>query len=246
MDRYQEAAKKALEKDGDNLTYNTLIQKLDQAFIGENEPDIFIARGTTALSSQITGQKTQLLSSYHTRQSSLVSLNSSNEDNVSLSRSESLNTTRRKKKSKQKNPFLEYGTAIENFFNLECHLIAMFFVLTLLAIPQMAVFLSYNAIRDFEQAGVLDQFSFAAFGQANTVCSKAPVLPDSTGIKFLFSCNDSYRVKKTISSGVLSVDKDIWDGTNTLKVINTVCYESPEIKSFSNYTDNVNNAEIAK
>ena len=29
MDRYQEAAKKALALDGDNLTYNTLIQKLD-------------------------------------------------------------------------------------------------------------------------------------------------------------------------------------------------------------------------
>lgn len=29
MDRYQEAAKKALAQDGDNLTYNTLIQKLD-------------------------------------------------------------------------------------------------------------------------------------------------------------------------------------------------------------------------
>lgn len=29
MDRYQEAAKKALAQDGDDLTYNTLIQKLD-------------------------------------------------------------------------------------------------------------------------------------------------------------------------------------------------------------------------
>ena len=72
------------------------------------------------------------------------------EDTASVGRSESLNTTRRKKKSKRNNPFLEYGTAIENFFNLECHLIVMFLFLTLLAIPQMAVFLSYNAIRDFE------------------------------------------------------------------------------------------------
>ena len=65
-------------------------------------------------------------------------------------------TTRKKKKSKQKNPFLEYGTAIENFFNLECALIGMFFVLTLLAIPQMIIFASYNSMKDFETAGFTD------------------------------------------------------------------------------------------
>ena len=169
----------------------------------------------------------------------------SNEDTASVSRSESLDTTRRKKKSKRNNPFLEYGTAIENFFNLECHLIAMFFVLTLLAIPQMAVFLSYNAIRDFEQAGILDQFSFAAFGQADTVCSKAPVLPDTDSIKFLFSCNDSYRVFTTVSSGVLTIDLNE-NESNSLRAINTICYESSRIASKSKYSAQVNDTAIAE
>ena len=50
----------------------------------------------------------------------------------------------------------------------------MFGILTLLSIPQMAIFASYNALKDFESAGLLDQFSIAAMGQASTVCSKAP------------------------------------------------------------------------
>ena len=59
---------------------------------------------------------------------------------------------------------MEYGTAIENFFNLECSLILMFLVLTILAVPQIAIFASYNAQENFSNVGVLDRFSFAGLG----------------------------------------------------------------------------------
>ena len=88
----------------------------------------------------------------------------------------------------------------------------------------MAIFLSYNEIRDFESAGILDQFSFAAFGQANTVCSKAPVLTSSDSIEFIFACNDDYRVNRTLSSGLLTFD--INEESESLKNISSTCYES--------------------
>ena len=48
-------------------------------------------------------------------------------------------------KEQKANPFLEYGTAIENFFNLEYRLICTFFVVTLISLPQMLVFASYHS-----------------------------------------------------------------------------------------------------
>lgn len=58
------------------------------------------------------------------------------------------NAQRQQSKNKN-NPFLSYGVAIENFFNLEVWLIKIFFVLTLLALPQMIVFASYNSNASF-------------------------------------------------------------------------------------------------
>lgn len=40
-----------------------------------------------------------------------------------------------KSKVNKDNPFLQYGVAIENFFNLEVQMIYIFFILTLLTIP---------------------------------------------------------------------------------------------------------------
>lgn len=72
----------------------------------------------------------------------------------------------------------------------------------------MIIFARYNALKDFESAGILDQFSFAAFGQANTVCSKAPNLPNKVNITFLFSCSENYQISEVLSSGILSFDPD--------------------------------------
>ena len=49
-----------------------------------------------------------------------------------------------KSQAKIDNPFLEYGTAFENFFRLELSLMMMFLVLTGLATLQMIVFACYN------------------------------------------------------------------------------------------------------
>ena len=48
-------------------------------------------------------------------------------------------------KPSDQNPYLQYGVAIENFFNLEVALIKIFCILSVLAIPQMIVFASYGA-----------------------------------------------------------------------------------------------------
>ena len=46
----------------------------------------------------------------------------------------------------KKNPYLEYGTAFENFFSLERSLMKMFLFLTILSVFQMSVFASYKDI----------------------------------------------------------------------------------------------------
>jgi len=101
------------------------------------------------------------------------------------------------------NPFLEYGVAIENFFNLEVYLIKIFCVLTLLALPQMVVFASYNSNASFTNSSITDAVSFASLGQANSVCSKAPNIPGQNEFKFLFACSKNYEISQIFSMGLV-------------------------------------------
>ena len=71
-----------------------------------------------------------------------------------------------KKKEKSKNPFIEYGVAFENFFNLEFSLITIFALLSLVAIFQMAIFFSYDSGKINEDSTILDRLTFASLGQA--------------------------------------------------------------------------------
>ena len=59
---------------------------------------------------------------------------------------------------------MEYGIAIENFFNLELSLIVIFLVLTLVAIPQMIIFAAYDSGKSNEDTTFYDKFSFASLG----------------------------------------------------------------------------------
>lgn len=123
------------------------------------------------------------------------------------------------------NPFLQYGVAIENFFNLEVWLIKIFFVLTLLSLPQMIVFASYNSNASFQESSFLDSLSFASLGQANAVCSKAPNLPGSTDFKFLFACSKNYEITEFFSMGLVGYS-DSGNATtllDSLSEIQSVC-----------------------
>ena len=84
------------------------------------------------------------------------------------------------RKDKKSKPFLDYGAGIENFFNLEVALIKIFGVLTLIAIPQMAIFASYNSYSSYSNNAWFNVLSFGSLGQANTFCSKVPnIVKDS-------------------------------------------------------------------
>ena len=122
---------------------------------------------------------------------------------------DSQTTTRKKRKKTDKDKlFLEYGIAIENFFNLQKSMIKIYFILTLLAIPQMAVFASYNANASFQFSSVFDMFSFGSLGQADAVCSKAPNLPYASNFTFQFSCSKNYEVSTIFSTGLLGRASD--------------------------------------
>jgi len=112
---------------------------------------------------------------------------------------------RQKKKKKQidSNPYLQYGVAIENFFNLEVSLIKIFFFISLLSIPQMIILGTYNDNVNLT-VGFLDIISFASMGQSNTLCSKAPNMSMTDGVKLLFACDEHYEITDAVfSAGLL-------------------------------------------
>ena len=70
MDRYADAVRQALSVEGDSLTYNRLISKLDSAFVEEKEPEMLIKHGT------IRPQ------SWHERAISMQSIGSDNSESI--------------------------------------------------------------------------------------------------------------------------------------------------------------------
>ena len=116
---------------------------------------------------------------------------------------------KKKKKSKKTNPFLEYGVAIENFFNLETALIRIFFVLTLLCIPQMVIFACYDSFKGYQNSNLLDRISFGSMGQTSTVCSKIPNMgSDLTEFNFLFQCHKHYYISEVYGVGLQDYDEN--------------------------------------
>ena len=91
-----------------------------------------------------------------------------------------------KKVNNKENPFLQYGVAIENFFNLEVQMIYIFFILTLLTLPQMGIFAAYNSNGNYMSSSFLDSLTFSSLGQANTVCSKSPNFDGQNTIDYSF------------------------------------------------------------
>ena len=98
-------------------------------------------------------------------------------------------------KPSDQNPYLQYGVAIENFFNLEVALIKIFCILSVLAIPQMIVFASYGANMFYQTSNWMNAINFGNLGQANSVCSKAPNTKQSKGIQFVFTCSEGYSLQ---------------------------------------------------
>ena len=61
-------------------------------------------------------------------------------------------------------PFLEFGCAIENFFNLERSLIRLFLALSAIALVQMGIFWSIYEYNKFEKSSLLSFLQFSSFG----------------------------------------------------------------------------------
>ena len=120
----------------------------------------------------------------------------------------------KKKSNKKENPFLQYGTAIENFFNLEYALIKMFAVLSLLALIQMVIFLTYN---DTNFGGIFQESTFSGLGQATNVCSRGPNIVDNGNFTFQYTCNINYKVTDVISTGIYLFDKGALDFDESLE-----------------------------
>ena len=106
---------------------------------------------------------------------------------------------------------MQYGIAIENFFRLEWLLIWTYAILSLLAIPQMAIFASQNT--GSEGASVRPLFnslSFGAFGMANVICRETVNLPlDKTPeewknhVEFSLVCDEQYYVSDVLKQGLV-------------------------------------------
>ena len=133
-----------------------------------------------------------------------------------------------KSQAKKDNPFLEYGTAFENFFRLELSLMMMFLVLTGLATLQMIVFACYN---DTEHSSLFEQTTFAGLGQATQDCSRTNNFESSDTITFMLSCNSNYYIDELYSAGIYSVSRTRLSLNETIYEVEREmanCYESEE------------------
>ena len=135
-------------------------------------------------------------------------------------------TQGKKRKNREKNPYLQYGVAIENFFNLEVQLIKIFCVLTLLAIPQMIVLYTFDYNVQMGGTTFLEKTSFSSMGQANTLCSKAPNQMGEKYFNFIFECDANYEITDAVfSAGLLGVSHSL--KINLMKM-STICYLSDQ------------------
>ena len=105
------------------------------------------------------------------------------------------------------NAFLEFGVTGENFFSLERSMIRLFCFLSTIALVQMTIFAC------FFSEGIItgdhslwSPFSFASFGEATAICSKAPFFKDMNEITFGFACDPGYTVQALLTAGSLNDD----------------------------------------
>lgn len=177
-----------------------MVRALDKAFIEEE------------LKIDVSGTRTNFMRSSTTIElgssasDSLLSSISNGRSTSSVSTSSDQDGRDKKRKKKSKTPYLtEFGISIENFFKLECSLIGMFAVLSILAALQMIVFAAYNSNAKFNKS-VMDRLTFASLGQASSVCSKCPAIYSDTHVQFLFQCSQNYHISEVFSSGIIGLD----------------------------------------
>lgn len=207
--KYQLAAQQLIEKNKD-YTHEEMCQALNAVYEEKEEPSI--------------SEETK-------NHDEPMDLNASKDGPAS-------EEPRQKKKKKEidSNPYLQYGVAIENFFNLEVALIKIFFFISLLSIPQMIILGTYND--NVNQAvGLLDVISFASMGQSNTLCSKAPNMGGTDGVKLFFACDDNYEITDAVfSAGLLG---DTGNHHESLYQMATVCYLDEDERRID-FRENVN------
>ena len=144
------------------------------------------------------------------------------------------NPKKQKKKkmseAQKANPFLEYGIAIENFFNLECRLILIYLIVTLIALPQMIIFATFDNQSASNTSSLFSGINFGSLGQANSLCSRASNIPGAKGVKFLFTCDKDYFIGEIISVGMhaLDVDSYIHGDQTSFEDFENVCYNTGE------------------
>ena len=91
--------------------------------------------------------------------------------------------------------------------------------MSIMAIPQMAIFASYDAYGGSSTARS-DIISFGSLGQATTSCSKmSNAVKDADSIKFLFTCSKEYYINEIFSAGIIEYDQMNSNYTESLKLI---------------------------
>ena len=151
-DKYVEQVELMIE-DEQSFGYHDLCKNLDEAYVPKEYGTKSIEDGLkmTLNSNLILPTDNLNPGESHKRTTSRETVGSDPSSNLSGSRDADKEIGnqggKRKKKIKidEKNPFLEFGVAIENFFKLEVYLIALFTICAILAIPQMGIFWSYNS-----------------------------------------------------------------------------------------------------
>ena len=114
--------------------------------------------------------------------------------------------------------------------------------MTIVSIPQMAIFASYNSGKDFDTASFANMVSFGSLGQATTACSQVSNGSglDSGEVKFVFTCGHDYYINGTFSAGLIQFEtKDIGGNTNI-----QTCYESEEEQQNNPLSKNVDYTEL--
>ena len=78
----------------------------------------------------------------------------------------------------------------------------------------------------------MDAMTFAAMGQASTVCSKSPNFKNETDINLTFSCPRNYIISRVFSTGLIGIDAEqieqdeqtITDVEKTIGASSKICY----------------------
>ena len=74
------------------------------------------------------------------------------------------------KKDRSDKPFLSYGAGIQNYFVLQERLISLFCWLTILAIPQILIYRSFDGYNYTKEEGTYAGVSFGAMGYSGYSC----------------------------------------------------------------------------